>query len=202
MKYLLNLSASILAASVLLSVFPSGEDCAIYDDVIRLHVIAASDSEEDQALKRKVRDAVLDCVETELSDCTNYDEALAAVTAMQDRIASAAESCVAENGENCSVRVTLGEEAYPRRDYGSVVLPAGTYTSLRVILDEGEGQNWWCVLFPTVCVRFADAGEEEYVAAGFTPKEYQLISGQGTGWKIRFRVLEILSDFLQLGKKG
>lgn len=201
MKVLLNMSASVLAASVLLSVFPSGEECAIYDDVIRLHVIAASDSEEDQALKLKVRDAVLDCVEEALSGCGSYEEALTTVTAMEDEIAAAAESCVAENGGTASVHVSLGREDYPRRDYGSATLPAGTYTSLRVILDEGEGQNWWCVLFPTVCVRFADAGEAEYVAAGFTPREYQLISGGGTGWKIRFRVLEILSDLFGLGNE-
>ena len=75
-------------------------------------------------------------------------------------------------------------------------MPAGTYHSLRVTIGEGEGKNWWCVLFPTVCVRFAEADEEAYIAAGFTPEEYRIITGSEGKLRIRFRVLEILSELI------
>ena len=76
-------------------------------------------------------------------------------------------------------------------------MPAGTYHSLRVTIGEGEGKNWWCVLFPTVCVRFAEADEEAYIAAGFTPEEYRIITGSEGKLRIRFRVLEILSELFR-----
>ncbi|MBQ4354845.1 MAG: stage II sporulation protein R, partial [Clostridia bacterium] len=163
-----------------------------------LHVIAESDSEEDQALKLKVRDAVLACVSGAVGACGTFDEAYAAVEGMRDEILTAAQNCVEKNGSDAAVSLALGKEAYPRRDYGNAVLPAGVYPSLRIILGEGDGKNWWCVLFPTVCVRFAKAGraadEDAYVAAGFTPEEYRIITGAEGKLQVRFRILEVLSE--------
>ncbi len=196
MKFIAAFAASVLTASAILSVMPINGEHEIYDDVLRLHVIAESDSEEDQSLKLKVRDAVLDCITSRVTDCTSFDEAYGVVSDMQDEIKSAAELCVKENGEDCSVTVSLGLEQYPRRDYGSFCLPAGTYHSLKITLGEGQGHNWWCVLFPTVCIRFAEADESTYIAAGFTPEEYRIITGSDGGWKIKFRILEILEEWL------
>ncbi|MBO5127746.1 MAG: stage II sporulation protein R [Clostridia bacterium] len=196
MSILIRLTASVLLSAVLLSVLPIAGEHRIYEDVLRLHVIAESDSADDQALKLKVRDAVLACVSAAVGDCTSFEEANAVVTAMSEEIQSAAEACVRENGGNCSVAVELSPEKYPRRDYGSACLPAGVYQSLRVTLGDGAGKNWWCVLFPTVCIRFAreTADEDAYIAAGFTPEEYRIITGNDGGWKIKFRILEILAD--------
>ena len=196
MSILIRLTASVLLSAVLLSVLPIAGEHRIYEDVLRLHVIAESDSADDQALKLKVRDAVLACVSAAVGDCTSFEEANAVVTAMSEEIRSAAEACVRENGGNCSVAVELSPEKYPRRDYGSACLPAGVYQSLRVTLGDGAGKNWWCVLFPTVCIRFAreTADEDAYIAAGFTPEEYRIITGNDGGWKIKFRILEILAD--------
>lgn len=198
MKYLITFSVSALAAVMILSVMPVYGEAEIYDDVLRLHVIAESDSSEDQALKLKVRDAVLECISERVSECETYDEAFAAVDGMRDEIVAAAVECVRENGEDCSVSLSLGREKYPRRDYGVAVLPAGVYNSLRITLGSGEGKNWWCVLFPTVCMGFAEKADsgEEYVEAGFTPEEYRIITGEQGKIKIRFRILEILSDVL------
>jgi len=195
MKFLITLTASFLCAAAVLSVFPVSGEHRIYDDVLRLHVIAESDREADQALKLKVRDAVLDCVTERVEACTSFEEANAAVEASLHEIRTAAETCVRRNGAGCPVTVTLSPEKYPRRDYGSSCLPAGVYQSLKVTLGEGEGKNWWCVLFPTVCVRFAEgkADEDAYIAAGFTPEEYRIITGDGT-WTVRFRILEILAE--------
>jgi len=196
MRFLIRLTASVLMATVLLSVLPVSGEHRIYEDVLRLHVIAESDSADDQELKLKVRDAVLDCVSAAVEDCTSFEEANAAVGAMSAEIRSAAEACVRENGGDCTVTVELSPERYPRRDYGSACLPGGVYQSLRVTLGDGAGKNWWCVLFPTVCIRFAGetADEDAYIAAGFTPEEYRIITGNDGNWKIKFRILEILAD--------
>ncbi len=196
MSVLIRLTASVLMASVFLSVLPVEGEHRIYEDVLRLHVIAESDSADDQALKLKVRDAVLDCVSGAVGDCASFEEANAVVGLMSAEIQSAAEACVRENGGDCAVTVELSPETYPRRDYGSACLPAGVYQSLRVTLGDGAGKNWWCVLFPTVCIRFAgeSADEDAYIAAGFTPEEYRIITGNDGGWKIKFRILEILAD--------
>lgn len=198
MKFLISLTASILAAVSVLGVLPVSGEHRIYEDVLRLHVIAESDTEEDQTLKLKVRDAVLDCVSDAVAECASFEEANAAVGAMLEEIRIAAETCVRENRSDCSVTVELSPEKYPRREYGSSCLPAGVYQSLRVTLGEGKGKNWWCVLFPTVCIRFAEgaANEETYIAAGFTPEEYRIITGDSGEWKVKFRILEILSELL------
>lgn len=197
MKLLIRMTASFLSSVAILGILPIFGEQRIYDDVLRLHVIAESDSVADQTLKIKVRDAVLDCVSDTVAKCETFDEANAAVANMLDEIKDVAEECVAENNADCSVCVTLSSEKYPRRDYGSSCLPAGVYRSLRVTLGEGAGHNWWCVLFPTVCIRFAGekADEEAYIAAGFTPEEYRIITGDGK-WKVKLRILEILSELL------
>ena len=196
MGFLVRLTASFLTAAAILSVLPVSGEHRIYEDVLRLHVIAVSDRDGDQELKLRVRDSVLDCISGAVSDCTSFEEANETVSAMLAEIRDAAEICVRENGGCCGVTVELSPEKYPRRDYGSACLPAGVYQSLRITLGEGAGKNWWCVLFPTVCIRFAEgaADESAYIAAGFTPEEYRIITGDSGGWKIKFRILEILAE--------
>lgn len=196
MKHITAFAVSVLIAAVILSLLPVYGETELYNDVLRLHVIAQSDSAEDQALKLKVRDAVLEYMGESMESCDGIEDALEAAENMLDGIRDAAEACLNENGSDYGVSVELGREKYPRRDYGASVMPAGMYHSLRVIIGEGDGQNWWCVLFPTVCVRFAQADEDEYIAAGFTPEEYRIITGSEGKLKVRFRVLEILSEIL------
>lgn len=202
MKYWIAFASSILAAAVLLSFLPVHGEAAVYRDVLRLHVIAESDSAEDQARKLAVRDAVLDCLAPALEGCSSHEEARRIVTENLPRIQTAAETTLEQHGSDCAVTLLLGRESYPRRDYGGAVLPAGIYDSLRVVLGEGAGHNWWCVLFPTVCVRFAKAGEEEYLAAGFTPEEYRIITGTDGPWKVRFRLLELAEELAERLKSG
>ena len=199
MKFWLSFSVSVLVSAVLLALVPVRGEGEIYRDVLRLHVLAESDSEEDQALKLKVRDAVLAETDAWLADCRSVDEAEAAVLAHSGEIAAAAERCVRENGGMCAVTLSLGEEQYPRRDYGGAVFPAGRYRSLRVILGGGGGQNWWCVLYPGLCVRPALSGEGEALAAGLTPEEYRIVTGAGerTEIRVRFRILELLSALVR-----
>jgi len=194
MKFLINITVSILLAGMILSVVPIKGETEIYNDVLRFHVRAVSDSDYDQEIKLKVRDAVLEYISCELDNCETYDEARAIVEAQIPSIKEVAEEVIRTNKYDCSVSVELTEEVFPRIDYGDAVMPAGKYNSLTITLGEGNGHNWWCVLFPTVCVRLAKADESDYVAAGFTPEEYRIITGNSKGWRVRFRLLEILSD--------
>lgn len=197
MKKIVAVAVSILCAALLLSVLPIHGEDAIYTGVIRLHVLANSDTEEDQAVKLSVRDAVLAEAEKQLSNAKTREEAENAMdcTAIQ-KVAAA---CLRDAGRTESVSVQFGEEWYPTRVYEEFTLPAGTYASLRVEIGEAVGKNWWCILFPTVCGRFAShtadvSPETEYIAAGFTPEEYRLITeNEHMPYKVRFWLLEQIS---------
>ena len=194
MKILVSFCASVLCAFALITCFPIRGEEKIYDSMIRLHVLAESDSDEDQARKLRVRDAVLDVLAERMEKAHSYEDAAAAVSSMLGEIEEAARRTV--QGE-CTVRAELGRERYPVRVYENYTLPAGEYTSLRVILGEGEGKNWWCVLFPQLCTAQASesAFYEDFIAAGFTPEQYRLIKNEsGVQYKIRFRLLEILAQ--------
>ncbi len=144
-----------LTASTLLSVFsaaflPVNEE-KIYDSVIRLHVIANSNSEADQQVKLKVRDAILEKAE-KLFEGSTYEEAADIAESELELLKSTADEVLIENGiSNYTSNVTLVPEEFPTRDYGDAVIPGGEYLSLCVRLGEAEGKNWWCVMFPPMC---------------------------------------------------
>ncbi len=186
------LCAAVLAAVCILSCLPIHGEEEIYRSVLRLHVLAVSDEPEEQSRKLRVRDAVLDALREPMADAVSLSDALERARGALPAVREAAQR---EAGD-VPVTVTLGRETYPTRVYGSYALPAGEYASLRVTLGEGEGRNWWCVLFPQLCTaRAEDDGEEAFLAAGFTPEQVRVIrKGGGTKYKIRFRLLEILSE--------
>lgn len=184
----------ILLASLLLVMIPflplSGEG-RVYTDTIRLHVLANSDSEEDQALKLRVRDAVLKEVPRIIESCKTQKEAAAALLKETDALAASAKKEIALAGYDYGVSVTLGKEKYPERAYEGVRLPAGEYTSLRVIIGDGEGQNWWCVLFPPLCTSAAEP-QEELAEAGFTGEQIRVLcDDENPKYVLRFRILEL-----------
>lgn len=123
-------------------------------DLIRLHVLANSDSDEDQALKRAVRDAVIAALEPTLAQAESLEEAEGAIRGQLGLMEKTAAAVLRSHGKDHAVRAEFGRFQFPTRQYGSVLLPAGEYSALRVVLGEGAGQNWWCVLFPPLC--FAD----------------------------------------------
>ena len=195
MKCMLSLCTAVLAAFLLLTCLPVHGEERIYDSMIRLHVLAESDSAADQAKKLKVRDAVLVCLADAMAEADSYESALAAAEANMEQIQK-----IAAETAGCPVTVSLGREKYPVRYYENFTLPAGEYMSLRIILGEGAGQNWWCVLFPQLCTAQAseDAFYEDFIAAGFSADQYQMIRREsGVKYKIRFRILEILSELTQ-----
>lgn len=193
MKVICSFCISFLVLLVLMSFLPVNGEEEIYSNMVRLHVIANSDSEEDQALKLKVRDAVLKQAEDISAD--NMEEACNAIENSKEMLTKAAEKVIMEEGYSYGVEIELGEEKYPERNYEDFTLPAGKYTSLRVKIGEAQGKNWWCVLFPPLCTKSAEEREEAFVATGFTGEQYEAITKpEKKSYKIKFKLLEIIMD--------
>ena len=181
----------ILSAFLILSVHAA---TGVYDSVIRLHVLANSDSEEDQRLKLKVRDAVLAYTEPIIGQASSKEQAQELLARELEGIRTMAEKTLQEEGAPNTVSVSLGQEEYPRRTYEQAALPAGEYLSLRVMIGEAEGQNWWCVLFPRMCLSAAATEQKaSCLAAGLSEGQYRFITGSdGTGYRVRFKLVEIV----------
>ena len=193
MKPILYFSCAVLVAVMIISVFPVSGEETVYDNTVRLHVIANSDSDEDQAIKLKVRDAILESVGKETY--TDYDSAYNGISGLIPEIETTANKTLADLGQTYHAEVMLGEEYYPVREYDGYTLPEGKYTSLRVILGEGNGHNWWCVLFPPLCTQAAE--KQDFISAGISSEGYEMIKGaERPKYKVRFRILEILSGII------
>ena len=202
MKTVAILAFFFLICATVLSVLPVHGEAEIYDSVIRLHILANSDSEADQQNKLAVRDALLPIAAEELSDCATRAEAAARIESLMPRLEAVAEETLEKLGAPAPVTVTLGQESYPTRAYEGFCFPSGEYLSLRVLIGEAEGQNWWCVLFPSLCLSVANGGrkeeiEEAFISVGLTPEQYRIIteSDENTAYKLRFKLLEVLEKW-------
>ena len=198
MKKWISLFAAVSLLLAALLILPIHGEAGIYDQVIRLHVLAASDSEEDQARKLLVRDAILQECEHILANVSEKEEAKARLEAAIPQLEAAGERALREVNCDDSVCAVLCEEHYPRRSYESVALPAGEYLSLQVRVGEGQGQNWWCVLFPPMCLSAATAERETAcLAAGLSEEQYRMITDTDkTKYRLRFKILEVAEEWL------
>lgn len=159
------------------------------EKLIRLHVLAASDSREDQARKLLVRDALLEAVGPLLEPCETAEQAEVLLRSALPGLERAAEEALARDGRGQEVRLSLAERQFASRDYGSFSLPAGQYRSLQAVIGDGRGRNWWCVLFPPLCLAASEEEEEEAFAV-FSPAEKRLVTARGR--VLKFRLLEWL----------
>ena len=187
-------------AIMVIGLLPVHGEEKIYGEVIRLHVLANSDTEEDQALKLKVRDGIIAEAGTLLEGCDGRDAALSVISNEETlkKLEDAAGEIIAAEGYSYSVKVTLSEEEYPRRNYESLSFPAGTYTSLRVQIGEAEGQNWWCVLFPQLCLGAATVDNRDaFIEVGFTPEQYKIVTDTDEPeYEVRFKILEVIEELI------
>lgn len=193
MQSMITFTCFALVLAIFAQAMPINGEIEIYDSVVRLHVLANSDSEQDQQLKLKVRDAVLECLQEEMTEFNTVLEAKSFVDANTEKIENAAKACIAENGYAYDVAVETGIEKYPERNYGSVSLPSGDYYSVRVKIGCSAGKNWWCVLFPPLCVGAATVSEpeEELAAVGLTSEEVNIITkSDDPKYEIKFKLLE------------
>lgn len=175
-----------LCSTLLLCAWAQGRQAAIGAELVRLHVIAVSDAPEEQALKLRVRDAVLAYLGPQLADAEDRTAAIETLRADLEGVRRAAESAA----EGRPVRVTLGRERYPLRRYEGFTLPAGEYESLRVVLGEGEGQNWWCIVFPPLCLQ---AVEGEKLQSVMSREDYGIVCEE-EGYELRFKIVELWGE--------
>ena len=169
-----------------------GQAEGVRDSVVRLHILANSDSTQDQTIKLKVRDAVTAAAAGWLDGATNQAEALALAQSHLPHIRQVAEQTVAEAGADYSVAVELNRMYFTTRQYDRVTLPAGVYDAVRITLGEGAGQNWWCVVFPPFCAGAATNPTD------FLTSDQQDFLFQEPEYTVKFKVLEWFESFLQI----
>ncbi|QAA31415.1 stage II sporulation protein R [Clostridium manihotivorum] len=156
----------------------------IKDKLIRFHVIANSDDKKDQELKLKVRDEILNYISPKLKDSKSIDESRKILKENDEKIKQIAAKVIKDNGYRYSVTSTLDHENFPVKTYGNITLPQGDYEAYRVIIGEGKGQNWWCVMFPPLCFIDITKGQVSYdqtekqMKRVLTDKEYEEVNNQ------------------------
>ena len=157
----------------------------INDILIRFHVIANSDSDEDQKLKLKVRDVVINYLYPYMKDVKNLDESRKIIKEKNDEVIKLVNKVIKQNGYNYSVESRLSRENFPEKEYGNIIFPQGNYEAYRIIIGDGEGHNWWCVMFPPLC--FADETKENVKSEQNTEKLNEYIEEEV---KVKFKVVE------------
>ena len=186
-------SLILLAASALtvtLCAVLQAQSQRMADKIIRLHVVANSDTSADQAVKLAVRDAVLREAGRVLDGAEDPKQAVAA---QLPALEAAANAELQRQGSEDLARVSFRRELFPTREYDTFSLPAGVYDSLRVTIGQGEGHNWWCVIFPSLCVpTTADGFAEAAAAGGFSTSEIRLLTQADPAYTVKFRSLELL----------
>lgn len=196
MSFLKKFEISVTVAMVVSIVFSvisfSATAEEIRNDVLRLHVIAASDSKDDQALKLKVRDAILDAGAEIFDGSVNVINAVERITPKINNLTETAQKVIEENGFDYDVKITIGEEYFTTRTYETVTLPAGEYLSLIVKIGEGKGKNWWCVMFPPMCLSAAD--EEDVLKSVLNDNEIKLVN-RSPKFEPRFKIIELFENF-------
>lgn len=175
------------------------------EKLIRFHVLANSDAEEDQELKLKVRDTVISYLQPKLESSKSIEQSEEIIKSENDKIKEISENIIKESGYNYSVSVNLEYSNFPAKQYSSVVLPAGKYKALRIVIGEGKGKNWWCVMFPPLCFVDEQSGmidekTDKQLKSVLTEEEYDLIMGKDeeevNNIKFKFRIIEVLQNIL------
>lgn len=190
-----------LAVTILWGAASLGQQEELGRKVIRLHVIANSDSPEDQALKLRVRDRVLARAQEILEQSADMAQAEQALTAALPELTREARETLAAEGCAQPVQARLEPAEFPTKDYDGFSLPAGKYLALRVIIGQGAGQNWWCVVFPPLCTAAACQWQDAGRVAGLEEDDLSLMAEEDAGYEIRFRSVELWEMLRQwLGK--
>lgn len=176
------------------------------DKLIRFHVIANSDSDEDQNLKLKVRDAIIDYLQPKLLESESIEESESIIKKEYAELEKISKNIILENGYNYDIQVGIDYSEFPTKQYSNVILPAGEYKALRIIIGEGKGKNWWCVMFPPLCFvdeqkGIIDKDTDDKLREVLTEEEYELISQktskQMNRVQIKFKIAEIIQNIIK-----
>lgn len=194
----------VLMASLLVAAY-FGKTCYIHRSyqediakrVLRFHVLANSDSEEDQALKLKVRDAVGSYMAPKMKEASDVEDCERIVEENMQKITAAAEEVIREEGYDYTVTAQLGDAKFPVKTYGAYTFPAGTYEALNLVIGAGEGHNWWCVMYPNMCFsgeeyEVVDREAKEALQQALTPEEYASLM-ENKNYEVSFKYLTFLN---------
>lgn len=199
-------SSILLALLFFLYVFISAQSYVtavstnLSDAFFRLHVIANSDTDEDQSLKLKVRDSLLEYMNEICSNCSTKDESVLIATQHKDEFQKIAEQTIIDNGYNYPVKINIDNFYFPTKNYGDISLPAGMYDALRVEIGESKGQNWWCVMFPSLCFIDISSGvvddeAKENLEQNLEEESYAIISDtKKSDLKFKFKLIEFFAE--------
>ena len=191
--------ACVLIISAVLIFMPVNGEQQIYNNMIRLHILANSDSRNDQNLKLKVRDYILADIAERTKDCADSNEAAEKIKLGLENIEVKTREFIKSQGYNYEISAALSREIYARRLYsdesGDYIFPAGEYTALRIMIGDAKGENWWSILFPRLSgVRI----EEELAVAGYTSEQIEVLKkDKGMKYEVRFKILEIINRIIR-----
>lgn len=195
LSFLLVIYISICAISYARTVSSN-----ISESVFRLHVIANSDSKEDQDLKYKVRDKLIEYMNTLVPNCSNKSEIISIVSNNIDEFKQIAQNVIKSEGFDYDIHVSVGNFEFPTKTYGDISFPAGFYDALKVEIGSAKGQNWWCVMFPPLCFVDVTSGivpdeSKKDLKENLSEEEFALISNdKSQDIKFKFKLLELFTD--------
>ena len=194
-------AALLLAFGLTLTagVWASASESALAGQVLRLHVVANSDSWQDQELKLRVRDAILVRAEEFLDGASDRESAEKALAPHLDELVRSAEEVLAAEGCEDAVTVSLADQWFPTTEYDGFSLPAGQYRALKVTIGKGEGRNWWCVVFPPLCLGSVteESGMETVAGEALSDGQVALITGRDGGYVLKFRFIEWWNELIR-----
>ena len=204
MKKIILTVGSILFIGICIFLNAPKQDLSsnLFNKIIRFHVIANSDTTFDQNLKLKVKDKILEYISPKLKDSKNIQQSREILRENNKQIVAIAQNVVKQSGYNYTVESTLSRENFPIKTYGNITLPQGNYEAYRVVIGEGKGQNWWCVMFPPLCFIDTSKGTVSYqkteaeMRKVLTEEEFNSINNNKIQYKFKF--LEIIENI----KKG
>ena len=201
-KCVKRVGTCLLCASLIWGAMLVIDKNTLQNELIRLHVVAASDSQEDQALKLRVRDAVVESMQKDMADIADVEQAKAYLQENLPKIEAVANRVLQAAGCTDVAEVSLQLEEFATRYYDTFPLPAGIYEALRITIGEGAGQNWWCVVFPTLCVgATVEAFEETAHCAGLPERLTGALTGEEP-YEVRFFFLDALGKLENFLHKG
>ena len=204
--FIISIISIFTVCSYLIRVKSNNLQGDVASKIIRFHVIANSNSEYDQNLKLKVRDEVLKYMIPKLKDCKNIDDSRKVIKENNESILNVANKVIKEQGYDYEVKGSLSQVNFPIKSYGNITLPQGTYEAYRIIIGNGKGQNWWCVMFPPLCFVDITKGQVSYKKVSdemkkvLTPEEYDMINNNTLNInnkdniKVKFKILELLKS--------
>lgn len=196
MKLIIKSACIAFVLTVIYSVIPFEAQCSeLSEDVFRLHILANSDSEEDQSLKIKVRDEVLEYTEDLFNSADSKEEAERVISDNLQSISNVAYKTVLDNGYDYAVTAEITNMYFATRYYEGYTLPSGMYDALRITIGEGEGHNWWCVMYPSICISSAEDKESKAKEA-LDNDEYDIVCNEQ--YQYKFKVVEIFEKFCSL----